>query len=122
MVYTYLAGHVGRTGEEGAFRALSRGYTHWASGRIQELQVNTNNPLHCHVQCVTSPSMKTGTYRVYLLLGKEGNFATIRSAQCDCAAGYVFRMYNTYQLFYFVYVGGLQAALMCLLFYMRSLL
>lgn len=25
LVYTYLAGHVGHTGEEGAFRALARG-------------------------------------------------------------------------------------------------
>ena len=71
LVYTYLAGHVGRAGE-GAFRALTRGYTHWASGRLQELQVNTNNPLYCHVQCVMSPSMRAGTYRVYLLLGKRG--------------------------------------------------
>ena len=27
LVYTYLAGHVGRAGEEGTFRALTRGYT-----------------------------------------------------------------------------------------------
>lgn len=87
LVYTYLAGHVRRVGEEGAFRALARGYTHWASGRLQELQVNTNNPLYCHVQCVMSPSMKAGTYHIYLLLGKEGDLATIRSAKCDCAAG-----------------------------------
>jgi len=26
LVYTYLAGHVGRTGDEGAFQALTRGY------------------------------------------------------------------------------------------------
>ncbi len=87
LVYTYLAGYVGRAGEEGAFRALARGYTHWASGRLQVLKVNTNNPSYCHVQCTTSPSMKTGTYRVYILLGEEGNFATICSAKCDCAAG-----------------------------------
>ena len=36
LVYTYLAGHVGHFGEEGAFRALERGYAHWASGRLQE--------------------------------------------------------------------------------------
>lgn len=87
LVYTYLAGHVGGAGDEGAFRALACGYTHWASGRLQELQVNTNNPLYCHVRCVMSPSMKAGTYCVYLLLGKEGDFATIHSAKCDCAAG-----------------------------------
>ena len=32
LVYTYLAGHVGNTGDQGAFRALSRGYMHLASG------------------------------------------------------------------------------------------
>ena len=58
LVYAYLAGHVGRLGEEGAFSALARGYTHWASGWLQELQVNTNNQFFCHVQCTTSPSMK----------------------------------------------------------------
>ena len=41
LLYTYLAGHVGRDGSEGAFRVLSHGYTHWASGRLEELQVNT---------------------------------------------------------------------------------
>ena len=87
LVYTYLAGHLGWTGEEGAFRALSRGYTHWASGRLQELKVNTNNPMFCHVQGTMAPSMKTGTYKVYLLLGREGDFATVCSTRCDCAAG-----------------------------------
>ena len=53
LVYTYLAGHVGHFGEEGAFRALERGYAHWASGRLQELQVNTNQ-FFCHVKCTTS--------------------------------------------------------------------
>ncbi len=38
LLYTYLAGHVGLIGDQGAFRALSRGYTHWASGRVDELQ------------------------------------------------------------------------------------
>ena len=86
LVYTYLAGHVGHFGEEGAFRALERGYAHWASGRLQELQVNANQ-CFCHVKCTTSPSMKGGIYKVYMLLGKEGDVATICSAKCDCAAG-----------------------------------
>ncbi|KAL5505774.1 hypothetical protein EMCRGX_G007270 [Ephydatia muelleri] len=86
LVYTYLAGHVGHFGEEGAFRALERGYAHWASGRLQELQVNTNQ-FFCHVKCTTSPSMKGGIYKVYMLLGKEGDVATICSGKCDCAAG-----------------------------------
>ena len=87
LVYTYLAGHVGHTGDQGAFRALARGYTHWASGRLQELEVNTNHPQYCHVRCAMNPSMKTGTYRVHLLLSQERSLATICSATCECAAG-----------------------------------
>ena len=87
LVYTYLAGHVGREGEEGAFRALSRGYIHWASGRLEELQINTNHPRYCHVECKIKPSMKTGIYTVYLLLEREGELASISTATCGCAAG-----------------------------------
>ena len=86
-MYTYLAGHVGHAGNEGAFRALDRGYKHWASGRLQNLDVNTNHPKYCHVRGTMHPSMKTGTYHVYLLLGREGSLATICSARCECAAG-----------------------------------
>ena len=64
-MYTYLAGHVGRSGYEGAFRALTHGYTHWAS-------------------------MKTGVHHVYLLLQSDDTgLAFILSATCECAAGYV---------------------------------
>ena len=37
------------------FRALSRGYTHWTSGRLNEIQVNTNHPLFlsCSLQSYT---------------------------------------------------------------------
>ena len=86
-MYTYLAGHVGRSESEGAFRALDRGYKHWASGRLQELEVNTNHPRYCHVRRTMNPSMKAGTYHVYLLLGREGSLATIYSAKCECATG-----------------------------------
>ena len=86
---TYLAGHVSREGSEGAFRALTRGYTHWASGRLEEHQVNTNHPQHCHVQCSMNPAMRAGVYHVYSLLGREGSLAKICSAICECAAGYV---------------------------------
>ena len=87
LVYTYLAGHVGRMGEQGAFRALTRGYTHWASGLLQELEVNTNHPEFVHVRITMKPSMKDGVYRIYLLLGRDGELATICSATCECAAG-----------------------------------
>ena len=87
LVYTYLAGHVGHTGDQGVFRALTRGYTHWASGRLEEMEVNVSHPAYCHVRCKTKPSMRTGLYHMYLLLGREGELATIRSATCECAAG-----------------------------------
>ena len=87
LVYTYLAGHVGRMGEQGAFRALTRGYTHWASGLLQQLEVNTNNPNFCHVRIAMKPSMKDGLYHVYILLARDGDLANICSATCECAAG-----------------------------------
>lgn len=87
LVYTYLAGHVGHMGDHGAFRSLARGYTHWASGRLEEIKINTNNPLCCHVQCKMKPSMKVGVYNVYILLEREGELARICSATCGCAAG-----------------------------------
>ena len=98
LVYTYLAGHVGHTSGLGAFRALTRGYTHWASGRLQEMEVNITHPAYCHVRCVMKPSMKEGLYHVYLLLGKEQELATICAATCDCTAGYV----NIMLMFIFV--------------------
>ena len=87
LVYTYLVGHVGHTGDQGAFRALTHGYTHWAYGRLEEMEVNVSHPAYCHVHCKTKPSMRTGLYHVYFLLGREGELATICSATCECAAG-----------------------------------
>ena len=31
----------------------------------------------------------SGVYNIYLLLGRDGELATILSATCQCAAGYV---------------------------------
>ena len=87
LLYTYLAAGCGRKGTQGAFRALQRGYAHWASGRLDHLEVNYRHPEYCHVRCNMTPSMKTGLYRVYLLLGKEGALATIKKATCQCTAG-----------------------------------
>ena len=87
--YSYLAEGVGHSKGEGAFRALSRGYTHWASGRMEELGINTHNPNFCHVRYLMKPSMKSGKYKVYILLRRDGEFATIAKATCECAAGYV---------------------------------
>ena len=84
-----LAGQVGHFGDQGVFRALTHGYTHWASGRLQEMEVNTKHPSYCHVQRPMTSSMRAGVYKVYLLLGREGELATICSATCECSAGYV---------------------------------
>jgi len=51
LVYSYPGGHVGRSSEEGAFRALTLGYTHWASGRLEQMEVNVKHPDHCHMWC-----------------------------------------------------------------------
>lgn len=87
MVYTYLAGHVSSVGEHGAFRALTRGYTHWASSRLEEIFVNTKNPVWSHVKCKTKPSMKVGVYNTYILLRREGDLACVQRATCECPAG-----------------------------------
>ena len=94
LLYTYLALGSGKTETDlqgphhGAFRALERGYTHWASGRLDRMEVNYRHPEYCHVRCNMTPSMKTGLYQVYILLGKEGDFGNIKKATCECAAGY----------------------------------
>ena len=85
-MYTYLAGHVGKAGEQGAFRALMCGNVHWASGPLEQLEVNVQHPEYCHTM---KASTKTNVYNVHLLLGRVGEFTTILSAMCECAAGYV---------------------------------
>jgi hypothetical protein len=74
---------------QGAFRALSRGYTHWASGRVNNIEVNIRHPYYCHIRSTIAPSMKQGSYHLYLLLQREGEHAQIVTATCECAAGYV---------------------------------
>ena len=76
LLYTYLAKECERLTGHGAFRALQRGYIHWASGRLSQI-----------IRCSMTPSMKSGVYRVYILLGREGELATIEKATCECAAG-----------------------------------
>ena len=86
-MYSYLAGHVGKNSEQGAFSALACGYTHWASGRLEQLEVNVQHPEYCHVRCAPKASMKANVYKVYRLLGRAGEFATIVPAKCECVAG-----------------------------------
>ena len=87
LLYTYLAEGSGNTSGKGAFRALQRGFNHWASGRLSKLEVNVNHPNFCHVKCEVVPSMKPGHYHVYMLLSREGEMAAIETATCECAAG-----------------------------------
>lgn len=87
LLYTYLATGCGNKKTEGAFRALQRGYIHWALGRLDCPEVNYKHPHFCHVRCNMTPSMKTGVYHVYLLLGNQDQLATIDKATCECAAG-----------------------------------
>lgn len=89
LLYSYLADSVGKSGRGEAFRALERGFTHWSSGRLSKIEINFSNPSFCHVRCRMTPSMKQGLYKVYMLLGCEGEMATICAATCECAAGYV---------------------------------
>ena len=83
----YLAEGVGHAVTCGAFRALTRGFTHWSSGRMDRIKVNLHNPEFCHVKCTMTPSMKQGSYQVYILLHKERDLATVVAATCECAAG-----------------------------------
>ena len=92
----YLANGVGRRDTQGAFRALSRGFSHWASGRV-----DINHPDYCHVKCSMTPSMKPGNYQVYLLINHESDLGSVVIATCQCAAGYVNQYtYNVFKYYH----------------------
>ena len=59
LLYTYLASGCGRKETEGAFRALQCGYNQWASGRLNQLEINCCHLVYCHVRYKMTPSMKT---------------------------------------------------------------
>ena len=70
------------------FCALYRGYNHWASGRVEKIEININDPSYCFVHCCVVPSMKTGIYKVDLLLKKNSTgYGEIHTASYQCAAG-----------------------------------
>jgi len=83
-LYTYLACGVGCPKRQGAFRAWTHGYNHWASGRLDQLQVNATQPCYCHIHGTTTPSTKPGSYAPWL---REGEVASIETATCECATG-----------------------------------
>ena len=87
-VYTYLSLGVGRSVREGAFRALARGYTHWGSGRMDYMEVNTHNPNFLpHIKEQHRPFIKPRLYKVYILLQKKDEITSVEVATCECAAG-----------------------------------
>lgn len=88
LVYTYLAQQTSHDSGESTFRALTRGYTHWKSGRIHTMSVNIRHPTYCHVQSVMKPSMKPGSYQVWIMLQRDDlGYASVLCATCQCAAG-----------------------------------
>ncbi len=90
VLVTHLAEGAGNTTGRGASRALQRRFTHWSCGRLDRLEVDVKHPRFCHVRCQMASSMKLGLYYVSLLLGRDAaDLATIESAKCECAAGYV---------------------------------
>ena len=94
MVYTYLAESVGHSVTRGAFCALTRGFAHWSSGTMDRMEVNLHHPELCHVKCTMTPSMKQGSYQVYILLRRDGDLASVAAASCECAAGRAHSLIN----------------------------
>ena len=70
-LYTYLAEGVWNAKGAMAFRALKRGYIHWASGCLKKLEVQTRHPHYVFVRGSMIPSMRVGTYVVMLMLKKQ---------------------------------------------------
>ena len=61
-LYRYMATGVGHGQEtHGVFRALIRGYNFWASGRIQAVFANINNPNVSFIRAKVLASMKSET-------------------------------------------------------------
>lgn len=122
LLYTYLADCVGKREKGGAFRSLQRGFIHWSSGRLSKLEMNFCHPLFCHVRCQTTPSMKQGLYHLYVLLGREGQVATIINAiylwMCCWVSLTFYHNHAGSIIPNFIIVGNQLRVLMCLLCYM----
>ena len=90
-LYTYLAEGVGNVKGSMAFRALKQGYKHYASGRLNKLEIQTLHPGYAFVRSSVIPSMRSGMYKVKLVLQKrlinEKLVGSIHEATCECAAG-----------------------------------
>ena len=87
IVYTYLARQTCQDNGQSSFRALTQGFTHWKSCRVNTISINVCNPTNCHVKSVMQPSMKSGTYHVWLMLQRsEMGHVNVMRATCECAA------------------------------------
>lgn len=90
-LYTYLAEGVGNTQGKRAFRALKRGYIHFSSGRVSSIEIQNRNSVYCFVRSTMTPSLRTGSNKVTMILKKEfveqECIGSVVQATCDCAAG-----------------------------------
>ena len=90
LVYTYLSQQTSHDNGESTFRALTRGFTHWKSGRIHTISISVQHPVYCHVQSTMKPLMKSGSYQVWIMLQCDDlGYASVKCASCQCATGYV---------------------------------
>lgn len=91
VLYTYLAEGVGNTQGKKAFRALKRGYVHYASNRIYKIEIQNRHSNYSFLRMSTHPSMRPGTYKVTMVLKKDyirGKcMGRVLEAHCQCAAG-----------------------------------
>ena len=63
------------TSGKGAFRALQRRFQHWSCGRLNNLELNVQQPDSCHVRYELTPSMQAGLYHVTMILAHDGELA-----------------------------------------------
>ena len=82
-LYRHMTLGVGYEGSSGRFRALIWGYTFWASGRVQSVAINVQNPCMCFVCGRVVLSMKDEVYVVDLVSHQT---AKVERAQCKCVA------------------------------------
>ena len=72
-VYTYLANHVGKDCGDRTFKALMRGYTHLASGRVESIEVNNRSPQYCHMHTISHEAIHEAAQLLCLVV-----FGTLR--------------------------------------------
>ena len=98
MIYSYLAKETCQDDGRNTFRALTRGYIQWSSGRIQMMSVNLQHPINSHnIESTMRPSMKAGSYHVWIMLGKNDlGYAHVLRATCGCAAGYILELMHAH--------------------------